>query len=397
MSTNLLQRIGLGVAALAITMLAPELGRAQDYECDAPLGASCSATLFDAYYRNTNFNVGQTTSTLIVTPGACDTDDMIVDVDLDLDILHPYIGDLEVTLTHPSGTSTQLLYRPGIGVIDGNCPNDDLKVSFDDDDGAAIGEDDCAHTIPAMAGAIIPFNPLSVFDGKPRNGQWTLTVRDHVPGDQGVLRGWTLHLPCVPDLPDVNLDATDSLVAETGDDDSATITFTRGGDTDAELSVQYVVTGTAALSDFQDLSGTIVIPAGDSSAELTINAIQDDLTELQETIVVSLLAGADYEIGARDTATVTILDETLEPGGQAGQGGDSGEGGEGGDSGEGGASGEAGTGGDEPDSGVDGGTDGDSGDDGCGCKIAGKSEAPSPLALGFALFLTAALIRRRTR
>lgn len=83
--------------------------------------------------------------------------------------------------------------------------------------------------------------------------------------------------------------------------------------------------------------------------------------------------------------------------GSGGEGATSGAAGEGGDSGEGGASGEAGTGGDEPDSGVDGGTDGDSGDDGCGCKIAGKSEAPSPLALGFALFLTAALIRRRTR
>lgn len=406
MSTTSLHRAAFfGLAAITLGALAPQLARAQSYACADSFGANCNTPLFDAYSRNNVVNVGQTTSTLLVTPGACGASDLIVDVDLTLDVLHPYVGDLEVSLTHPSGTSTQVLYRPGFGVIDGSCPGDDFTITLDDQDGLAIGAGRCARTIPAIDGFVMPFNPLSIFDGRPRNGTWTLTIRDHVQGEQGILRGWTLHLPCVPDLPDVNLDATDNLVAERGDDETATITFTRGGPTTEALTVRYVVTGTASLNDFNELPGTLEIPAGAASAELEITAVDDDQVELAETVIVSLLAGAGYEIGPRSSATVTILEESLgsgeggaggEGGGGAGEGGEGGGGaGEGGEGG--GGAGEGGEGGGDPDAGADGSAEPSGDDDGCGCRIAGAARGPSPLALGFALILAAALARRRMR
>jgi MYXO-CTERM domain-containing protein len=295
-----------------------------------------------------------------------------------------------------------LLYQPGLGAIDGTCPNDDMNVTFDDDDGVE-GTSICNAQIPAMSGAVIPFNPLSVFDGKARNGNWTLTVKDHAAGQEGVLTGWTLHLPCVPDLPDVMLDATDGTLSERGDDDSATVTVTRGGSTKQALDVQYVVTGTASLEDFEPLSGTVTIPAGSASTKIEIKAVPDDIDELDETIVLTLLTSDAYDVGARDSATVTLLEKTL-TGGNAGNGGA----GNGGKAGNGGNAGK-GSGGDGSaaedrdagllaDAGADAGTGKGKGSSDCGCRVAGVQRSPSMLAIGLALaFLTTGLRRRRRK
>jgi subtilisin-like proprotein convertase family protein len=385
------------ILTAALATLMPSLAYAQDYECSASLGTNCRAAINDGSTNNSGVNItNSTSSTLTVLPGACDPKDVIVDVDLSVQLLHPFVGDLEIALTHPDGTSVVVLYQPGLGVIDGTCPNDDMDVTFDDDDGTSDASM-CNAQIPAMSGAIIPFNPLSVFKDKPRNGNWTLTVRDHAAGQEGVLTGWTLHLPCVPDLPDVTLDAIDGTLSERGEDDSATVRVTRGGSTKAALEVQYVVTGTASLEDFEPLSGKVTIPAGKASADIDISAVEDDINELDETIVLTLLPGSSYDVAARDSATVTLVEQTKVGG--AGNGGAGNGGGGNGNAGNGGGDGSV----DEnPDGGVaDGGADGGSGKGGdggdCGCRIAGGSRSPSLLVTGLAFALGAILLRRRRR
>jgi subtilisin-like proprotein convertase family protein len=382
-------------AALATCM--PALAHAQDYECGAMIGTNCRAAITDASFNSQGVNIiNTTTSTMTVLPGACDPGDPIVDVDVSVRLMHPFVGDLEIALTHPDGTSVTMLYQPGFGVIDGTCPNDDLDVTFDDEDGVSDASM-CEAQIPALSGAIVPFNPLSAFKGKPRNGNWTLTVRDHTAGQEGVLTGWTLHLPCVTDLPDVMLDAIDGTLSERGEDDSATVRVTRGGGTKAALEVQYVVTGTASLADFEPLSGKVTIPAGSASADIDITAVEDDLDELDETIVLTLLPGDGYDVGARDSATVTLVEQTQLGGGANGGAGNGGGGdGNAGNGGSGGSVDEAPDGG-AADGGADGGASKGGGDGDCGCRIAGARRSPSPLAIGLGVALGAILLRRRRR
>ncbi|MBK8587990.1 MAG: proprotein convertase P-domain-containing protein [Sandaracinaceae bacterium] len=341
-----LKNLALG-SALLLPLSLPVLTRAQTYECEAPLGTNCATPINDAWFRfSVPTTTGVTTSSLIVLPGACDPSDTVVDVDLDVDILHPYVGDLELLLTHPDGTAVTLMYRPGVGAIDLNCPNDDLSVTFDDEDGV-VATDLCETTIPAMSGELLPFNPLSAFDGKARNGVWTLTVRDAVEGQQGVLRGWTLRLPCVPDLPNVSFEVTDGVLYERGPDTTATITVVRTGDTSAALDVVYSVVGTATGADYEALSGEVTIPAGSASATVEILSVDDDLDEIDEVIVLRLVADASaYDVGAGDSATVTLIDGN-----------------------------------------------GSEGDGGCGCSVRGSSQTP----FGLMAFLALGLLVRRRR
>src|SRR5262245_20116176 len=315
----------MSLAVVALALLSAASVRAQSYECSMLNGTNCRVTINDGYNNRNDgsFLTGSVTSTLLVVPGACPQQDRIVDVNVKLRVLHPYIGDLEVLLTHPDGTVLSALYRPGITRIDGNCPNDDLDITLDDDDGVDSSEA-CAATIPAMQGPVLPFNPLGVFDGKARNGIWTLTLRDYLAGNEGVLLGWTLELPCVPELPNVTVDSTDGVVSERGPYEQATVTVTRTGATTGPLEVQYVVTGSASLSDFEPLPGKVTIPVGSATAEIVIKAVEDNQDELDETIIITLLEGSAYEIGGRGSAYVTLVERS---GAAAGSGGSGGQGG----------------------------------------------------------------------
>jgi Proprotein convertase P-domain len=89
---------------------------------------------------------------------------------LDLDIAHPYRGDLKVTLTSPSGTSAVVHNGTGAGA-------DDLKGTFD----------------------------LSAFAGESAKGEWKLTVQDRLGGDVGTLKAWGLTSnPSAPPRPTSN-------------------------------------------------------------------------------------------------------------------------------------------------------------------------------------------------
>jgi N-acetylneuraminic acid mutarotase len=123
----------------------------------------------------------------------------------------------------------------------------------------------------------------------------------------------------------IDIDAIDSPETGTGPDsiemstpdasasernlDAGTIRFTRSGAIDQDLTVNYFVTGTASPdSDYQSLPGSIVIPAGQKSANLVITPIDDSLLEPAKSVQVQILPG-DYEIGTSKSGVVTIVDD----------------------------------------------------------------------------------------
>jgi subtilisin-like proprotein convertase family protein len=81
-----------------------------------------------------------------------------------IDIEHPFIGDLKVTITGPDGTSAVLHNRSG-----GNADN--IKTTFE-------GE------------------ALAAFVGKSVQGDWLLDVQDFAPRDSGTLKSWNMSVDC---------------------------------------------------------------------------------------------------------------------------------------------------------------------------------------------------------
>jgi hypothetical protein len=110
-------------------------------------------------------------------------------------------------------------------------------------------------------------------------------------------------------LPTVSIVATDAIATEAGPT-TGTFTVSRTGSTAAALTVKYGVTGTSTGgTDRNALSGSLTIPAGSSSAAITITPINDTLVEGDETVVVTLSANAAYSIGSPSSATITIISD----------------------------------------------------------------------------------------
>jgi hypothetical protein len=101
--------------------------------------------------------------------------------------------------------------------------------------------------------------------------------------------------------------ATDSSAAEPSN--AGTFIVTRSGSTAAALGVSYSISGTASAgTDYVSLPGSVTIPAGSTSATITVTPVDDLAVESPETVVVIVLDGAGYEAGTPGQATVTIAD-----------------------------------------------------------------------------------------
>jgi hypothetical protein len=110
-------------------------------------------------------------------------------------------------------------------------------------------------------------------------------------------------------VPTVTITASDATGAEPGSD-TGQWTIRRSGSTNASLTVNYTVGGTAtAGTDYAALGSSATIPAGSSNATLTLTPVDDTTAEGPETVIVSLTANAAYALGWPDSATVTIADD----------------------------------------------------------------------------------------
>jgi M6 family metalloprotease-like protein len=89
----------------------------------------------------------------------------VAQVEVDIDILHSYVGDLRVVLVSPAGTAVTLHDRSGAQA-------DNIVTSH------------TAATTPALA----------ALAGQPMAGAWRLQVSDHEAQDVGKLRHWKLTL-----------------------------------------------------------------------------------------------------------------------------------------------------------------------------------------------------------
>jgi hypothetical protein len=109
-------------------------------------------------------------------------------------------------------------------------------------------------------------------------------------------------------LPTVSVTASGPVAKESGLTAGA-FTLTRAGDTSGPLTVAFTVGGSAAAgADFDPLSASVVIEAGQASKILPVTPLADTLAEGPETVALSLAASVAYVLGTPASATVAIDD-----------------------------------------------------------------------------------------
>ncbi len=171
-----------------------------------------------------------------------------------------------------------------------------------------------AATGAQLRSAGIAVAPHSSIPGKESMYIVDRGVDNNVDPNENDGRIYELYLP--GSSPSVTIVATDATAAEPGGD-VGVFTVTRSGSTAGRLDVAYAVSGSASpSSDYTALPGSVSIPDGQSSASITVTPIDDAISEPDETVVVTLIAGAGYVVGVPGTATVTIRDD--DGGGQIG-------------------------------------------------------------------------------
>ncbi len=116
----------------------------------------------------------------------------ITDVNVYTDILHTWVGDVDMDLSH--GSTGRLLDRPGVPDSSYGCTYDNIDATWDDE-ATGDAESVCNQTPPSSAAILSPpnFNPvdaLTVYDGTDMSGDWTLAITDNVSGDSGTLLQW---------------------------------------------------------------------------------------------------------------------------------------------------------------------------------------------------------------
>jgi len=100
-----------------------------------------------------------------------------------LDIVHTFAGDLAATLTSPDGVSIQLFEEP----IGGNCGRDNISVVFTDDANLTATDfvNTCENEDFAIFGTYQPAESFAAFANESSAGEWVLTVNDSANDDGG--------------------------------------------------------------------------------------------------------------------------------------------------------------------------------------------------------------------
>ncbi len=113
------------------------------------------------------------------------------------------------------------------------------------------------------------------------------------------------------DLPMITVVADDPVASENATD-TGSVVVTRIGDLTGDLTVYYLAGGSAVNGrDYRTLSGSVVIPAGQPTATITIQGRNNGLQDGGNTLDILLSDNPTYNIGEPGLASVFIQDGVL--------------------------------------------------------------------------------------
>ena len=112
--------------------------------------------------------------------------------------------------------------------------------------------------------------------------------------------------------PEVSFTSTSSSVAENIGTKNVTISLSKAAP--SSITINYQVRGTAtAASDYASLSGSLGVSAGQTSATIPVSITNDVIDEPNETIELTILSDANYQVGSISKHTLTITDNDATP------------------------------------------------------------------------------------
>lgn len=189
-------------------------------------GGSLGLALYLPDGNNTNYVTSITITDFEEGQVVTDLSDII---SICVNMEHSYLGDLEMAITCPNGTTVVLFDANGGGIFPGGCNGGGTFLGDANDSGPngvpGIGLDYCfattatwgticqelaaGNTIPVSSfppggNAMAPgtYQPMGNFNnliGCPLNGDWTLTIRDNLFVDDGWVFNWSIYFH-----PDIN-------------------------------------------------------------------------------------------------------------------------------------------------------------------------------------------------
>ncbi len=113
------------------------------------------------------------------------------------------------------------------------------------------------------------------------------------------------------DVPSATISVSPANVAEDGAP-NLVYTVTLNQASFSALSIGYTIGGTATNgTDYATITSPLVIPAGSTTGTITVNPTADATIETNETVTLTLNAGAGYTVGVPNAATGTILNDDL--------------------------------------------------------------------------------------
>jgi hypothetical protein len=111
--------------------------------------------------------------------------------------------------------------------------------------------------------------------------------------------------------PTVTLTAGATTIAETGG--STTVTATLSAASSKNVTVNLALSGTATTTTDYTLATAISIPAGSTSASITLSSVGDLLDETDETVIIDVTAVVNGITSSAQQRTVTITDDDATP------------------------------------------------------------------------------------
>lgn len=116
-------------------------------------------------------------------------DGYLLDLNVELEILHSFTGELEIYLLGPEGDQIPL------SLNNGGSGDHYQTTIFDDEANTPITEG-----VAPFDGSYQPEEALSAFNDKPIDGNWVLKVYDSDQGNQGLLQDWCIHMEYTSDI-----------------------------------------------------------------------------------------------------------------------------------------------------------------------------------------------------
>ncbi len=159
-------------------------------DCTLDLSA-CTDTLTFCNMPNAALDATTTQMAPLLDPISVPDDFFVTDVNVTVDISHPWIGDLTTLLVSPDSSAGSVL-------VNGPCGEAvDIDARFDDEGIEAVCGD-----APALSGDILPLTELSDLIGISSMGDWTFAGWDNfASSDDGTLNEWCLELTLSADDP----------------------------------------------------------------------------------------------------------------------------------------------------------------------------------------------------